>query len=174
MIGGQALLVGQIRFPADVAGLMVADQYRPLGAGQLDHLGRDRAVGSDDPARATAPHVRPGIAGVLKDSHDPRVRQRAPAKLAAPRPTPDTFGEPPTCKRADDAVRRSGLLECGEQVGDRGLDLLVGVDDRLALLVVEVADCEREAQLAALSGGAFGALQARRDDVQLGLGTSRL
>jgi len=46
-----------------------------------------------------------------------------------------------------------------EHVCDRRLHLLVGIRDPLALIVVEVADRQREPQLAALGGVAFCALQ---------------
>ena len=97
------------------------------------------------------------------------MRQRAPPQLARPRPTIGALREPPALESTDHAVGRAGLLERAEQIGDRRLDLLVGVDDRLTVLVVDVADREREPQLAALRRRALGALQARGDDVQLGL-----
>jgi hypothetical protein len=74
----------------------------------------------------------------------------------------------------DDPVRRAGLLKRPEQIGDRGLDLLVRIDHDLRVLVVEEADREREAQLAALGRGALGALHPGGDDVQFGLGHLRL
>ena len=154
---------------------MVADQHRPLRAGQLDRRGGDRAVRPDDPARAAAPeHVRPRITRVLQHPHDPRVAQHAPPQLARPRAAPRALREPPARERAEHPIRRAGRHERGEHVGDRRLDLLVGVDDRLAVLVIDVPDRESEPQLAALRGGALGALQPAGHHVQLGLGHLRL
>lgn len=99
----------------------------------------------------------------------PRARQPAPPQLARPRAAVCAAGEAPVLEDADDAVRRAGLNERLEQIADRCLDLLVGVDDRLALVVVEEADREREVQLAALGRVTLGALQPHRHHVQLGL-----
>ena len=96
--------------------------------------------------------------------------QPAPAQLARPRAAVGAPREAPVLEHADDAVGRAGLPERSEHVGDRGLDFLVGVDDRLALGVIDQADGQHEAQLAALGGVALGALQTHGHHVQLGLG----
>ena len=160
VVGGKPLLVGQELLPGDVAGMVILDQHRPLGARQPDRLGHDRAVRADRAARAVPPeHVRAGVAGIGEHVARARVGQPAPAQLARPRAAPGALGEPAVLEHADHPVRRAGLLERPEQVRDRGLHLLVGVDDHAAVLVVEVADRQRQPQLAALGGGALGALQ---------------
>ena len=72
-------------------------------------------------------------------------------------------------KRGDHLIGRAGRGERREHVGDRGRDLLVRVLDHLPLLVVDVADRQRDAQLAAFGRGAFGTLQSASQQVQLGL-----
>ena len=96
--------------------------------------------------------------------------QLAPAKLACPRAAVGTTGEAPAGKHADHAVGRAGLRERLEDVRDRRLDLLVGVDDRPAVGVVDEADRQREAQLATLGRVTLGALQTHPHHVQFGLG----
>ena len=171
VVGGQALLVGQERLPADVAGVVVLDHDRPLRAWQLDRLGRDRAVRCDGAARAKAPeHVDARVGRVGQHADRARVRQAPPAQLARPRAAIGALREPPLGERADHAIGRAGLRERVEHVGDRGRDLLVGVDDRRAVLVIEVADGQREAQRATLGRRALGALQPAGEDVELCLG----
>ena len=155
--------------------MVIVDQHRPLGARQLGDGRRDRAVRADRPPRAVAAeHIRAGVTRVGEHRQHPRVRQLTPSHLARPRAAIGALREPAALEDADDAIGGAGLLERSEQVGDRGLDLFVGVDDRQALVVVDVADRQREPQLAALRGRALGALQARGDHVQLRLGHLRL
>ena len=93
----------------------------------------------------------------------------APAQLPGPRPAVGAQREPPPGERRDHPVGRPGRGERGEHVGDRGRDLLVRVDHGGAVVVVDVADRQRGAQLAAGGGGAFRALQPAGQQVQLGL-----
>ena len=150
--------------------MVIVDQDRPLRARQLDHAGHDRAVGPDQAAIAVAPeHIRPGVAGVAKHTPDACVREAAPAQLARPRAAVGAAREPPAGEHADHAVGRAGLPKRFEHVGDCCLHLLVGVDDRVGLGVVDQADRQRETQLAALGRVALGALQPHPHHVQLGL-----
>ena len=71
---------------------------------------------------------------------------------------------------ADHLIGRPAGAERGEDVGDRGVHLGVRVDDRVAVVVVDVPDRQREAQLATLRRGPFGALEPPGQEVQLGLG----
>jgi hypothetical protein len=151
-------LVLEVLLPADVALVMVVDHDRPLRARQLDHAGGDRAVGPDHAAIAVASeHICPGVAGILEHADHARVRQLSPAQLARPRAAIGAAGEAPAREGTDHAVGRAGLPERLEHIGDRRVDLLVGVDDRRPVGVVDEADREREAQLAALGGVALGA-----------------
>jgi hypothetical protein len=175
VVGRQPPLVGQVPLPADVAGVVVLDHHRPLGARQLGYGGGDRAVRPHRPAGAVAAeHIRARVAGDAKHAECPRMGQLPPAQLARPGPAVGALREAPALEGADHAVGRAGPLERPEYLGDRGPDLLVGVDDRLAVLVVDVADRQRKPQLAALRRRTLGALQARADDVQLGLRHLRL
>ena len=102
------------------------------------------------------------------------MAQNAPPQLARPRAAPRTLREPPTRERTEHPIRRAGLKERREHVSDRGLHLLIGVNDRRAVLVIDIADREPEPQLAALRSGALGALQPAGHHVQLGLRHLRL
>lgn len=64
--------------------------------------------------------------------------------------------------------------EGGEYVGDSRLHLTVGVDDGVALVVVDEPDGQREAQLSPLGRGSLGTLKATGEEVQLGLGHGAL
>jgi hypothetical protein len=66
-------------------------------------------------------------------------------------------------------VGRPGGGERGQHVADRGRHLLVRVLDHPPLVVVDVADRQRGAQLATLSRRPLGALQPAGQQVQLGL-----
>jgi hypothetical protein len=117
---------------------MVVDQHRPLGARQLGHGRGDRSVRADSPPRAVAAeHIRSRVAGVGEHGQRPRVRQLTPPHFARPRAAVGALGEPPALEHANHAVARAGLLERPKQISDRGLDLFVGVDGRLTLLVTD-------------------------------------
>jgi hypothetical protein len=149
---------------------MVADHDLPFRARQLDGGGADRAVRVDTPTRAEAAvDVGAGVGGVREHAEHARVGEPPPAQLARPGAAVGARGEPPAAERAHYAVGRAGLLEAGEHVGDRRVNLLVGIDHRLALVVIDVADGQREAQLAALGGRALGSVQPAGEQVQLGL-----
>jgi hypothetical protein len=102
------------------------------------------------------------------------VAQNTPPQLARPRPAPRALREPPALERAKHPIRRAGLQERGEHVSDRRLHLLIRVDDRQAVLVIDETDRESEAQLAALRRRALGALQPAGHHVQLSLRHLRL
>ncbi|MEU1569456.1 hypothetical protein ABZ504_56125 [Streptomyces mirabilis] len=61
------------------------------------------------------------------------------------------------------------LLEQGENVGDSGLDLLVRVDDDLAVVVIDQADRQGQAERAAFGRRVAGTVQTVGEDMQLGL-----
>jgi hypothetical protein len=77
--------------------------------------------------------------------------------------------EASSLKRGHDLVGGPAGAEGGEQVGDRGRHLRVRVHHRGALVVVDIADRQREAQLAPLRRGPLGALEPAGQQVQLGL-----
>src|ERR1700719_1622244 len=71
----------------------------------------------------------------------------------------------------NDAVGAAGLAEELENEFNRAANLLVGIDQHAArLLSVDVSDGQREAQLSALGLIAFAALEARANEMKLGLG----
>ena len=121
------------------------------------------------PRGVAAVHVRPGVARILEHAQHPGVRQPAPAQLPGPHPAVGAQREPAAVKRGDHAVGRPARGEGREQITDRGRHLGVRVDDDRTRLVVEVADRQRGAQLAAGGRGAFGRVQALGHHVQLHL-----
>ncbi len=78
-------------------------------------------------------------------------------------------GEPAAGEGPDDPVGRAGGPEQREQVGDGGLDLLVGVDHHRALVVVHEPSWQGQTQLAPGGRGTLGLVHAAGQDVQLGL-----
>ncbi len=92
-----------------------------------------------------------------------------PAQLAGPHPAVGAQREPPALERGDHLIGRPAGPEGGEHVSHRRLDLGVGVDHGVAVVVVDEPDRQREAQLPPAGGGTFGALQAAGQEVQLGL-----
>ena len=148
---------------------MVVDHDRPSCRGQLDDLGAHRPVGLDDPAGVVAAeHVGAGIGGVGQDPQHPGMGEPAPAQLTGPHPAVGAQRETPPLERGHDLIGGPAGAERGEHVGHRRLDLAVRVDDRGALVVVDEADRQREAQLAPLRRGSLGALQPAGEEVQLG------
>jgi hypothetical protein len=118
--------------------MVIVDQHRPLVARQLGDGRRDRAVAPHcTPGAIAAKHIRSRVARVGEHGQHPRVGQLTPAHLARPRPAIGALREPPPLEHANDAIGRAGLLERREHVADRGLDLFIGVDDRLPVIVVE-------------------------------------
>ena len=73
-VGLKLGLVGQVVSPADVAGVMLLEQRRPLVAGLFHDKGVHLAVGIHGAPRAVPPeHVRAGVARVLQDRDDAGV-----------------------------------------------------------------------------------------------------
>ncbi len=148
--------------------MMVLNHDRPLVAGQLDLVAAHRPVRRHARAgRVAAVDVDAGVGGILEHRAGPGVGERAEAQLAGPRPAVGTQREPSPRERGHHPERGAGLRERGEHVADRALDLFVRVDDLGALGVVDVADRQRGAQLAALRGRPLRRLQPARHDVQL-------
>ena len=114
-------------------------------------------------------HVGPGVARVAQHAEHAGVGERAPAQLSGPGAAVGAQREAAAGERGDHAVGRAAGCERGEQVTNRGLDLGVGVDHDLAGVVVQVADRQRGAQLAAGGGGLLAGLQPLRHDVQFHL-----
>ena len=169
-VGGQFCLVGQVLREADVAAMMVGDEHFPLVAGQLGGRGVHRAVRVHDLAGAApSEHVCPGIDRIAQDPGRAGMGESAPAQLPGPRPAVGAARESASGERAGHAVGGAGLGERGEHIADRGGDLGVGVDDDLAVVVVDEPDRQRHPQLAAGRGGPFGLLQPAGQPVQLGL-----
>ena len=67
------------------------------------------------------------------------------------------------------AQREPAILERGEHVPDRGLDLSVGIDHDVAGVVVDQPDRQRGAQLAALGRGPLVRVQPLGHHVELHL-----
>ncbi len=171
LVGGVGLqpgLVGQEPIPAEVAGMMVIDDDRPLRAWQLHGGGAHRAVRADHAAGVeAAEHVAAGVGGVGQDAEHAGVGQRAPAQLPGPDPTVGAQREAASLELGYHPVGRPAGAEAGEHIRHRVGDLLVRVDHGGALVVIDVADRQWEAQLAALGSGPLGALQAAGEHVQL-------
>ena len=114
-----------------------------------------------------AEHVRPGVCRVGKDRTRPGVGEPVEADLPGPGPAVGAAREPAPAERRDHPVGRPGGGERGEHVGDRGGDLLVRVEHTDPVVVVEVADRQRGAQLTAFGGGPFRALQPPGQQMEL-------
>src|ERR1017187_1381257 len=100
-----------------------------------------RPVRADDLAGAPAAiYVRPGVGRVPQDPGGTRVGEPAPPDLPGPRPAVGTTGETPSGERAGHPVGRPGGGERGEHVADRRGDLLVRVDDHIAVVIVDEPD----------------------------------
>ncbi len=70
--------------------------------------------------------------------------QAAPANLARPNPAVGTSRETSLSKRRDHPIGRPLRLEGGEHLGDRRAHLLVGINHRAPLIIVDVADRQHE------------------------------
>ena len=92
-----------------------------------------------------------------------------PAQLPGPGPAVGTQREPPPGERGDHAISRPARGERGEHVTDRGLDLGIGVGHDAAGIVVDIADRQRGAQLAAPGRRPLVGLQPLRHHVQFHL-----
>ena len=164
LVGGHLGLDGQVVLPGDVSLVVIADQHLPLVAGHGTGAGAHAAAGVDLLAGAVAAErVGAGVDRVMQQVDHPGVAQPSPGALAVP-----PGREPAAGERGDDPVGRPGRGERGEHVADRGGDLLVGVLDHLPVLV-DVADRERQPQVAAGGGGHPGTVQPGMQQVQLGL-----
>ena len=163
-------MVGEIRLPADVAGVVIADQHCPLGQRQPDQRGPDRAIGRERAPRAIATeYVRPRVGRIRENAQDAPVRQPAPANLARPgsavrAPRKASLGE-----RPHHAVGRSRRGERREDIADRRLDPLVRIQHRRTGLVVDIPDRKREAQGPTPCGRLLGSVQASGQQMQLRL-----
>ena len=161
-VAGEQALVALELVPADVAEVGVRDQRRPLLARQLLHarLPVGRLAGA-----AAAVDERARVARVVP------VAERHPDKLALALAAADAGGEaqPLAVEGLHDGARRAGALEGGEQVAERLLDALVGVERDLAGGVGDEPDRQRQRQLAAAGLGEDAPAQARAQEVQLRL-----
>ena len=150
--------------------MMVTQADRPLGARPDAGRGAHRPVGLHGAAAGVpAEHVGAGVGRVGQHAQHPGVVEPAPPQLPGPRPAVGAQREPPALEGADHAVGRAGGPERGEHVSHRGLDLLVRVDDHVAVGVVDVADRQRHPQVPAFGRGPFRPLQPAGQQVQLGL-----
>src|SRR2546422_6893355 len=74
IVGGETLLVGEKRLPADVGGMMVVDDHGPLRPGSLDRARFDGPIRVDDALGMVAPeHVGTSVRGIGEQRHDPIV-----------------------------------------------------------------------------------------------------
>ncbi len=150
--------------------MVLRDEDLPLLHRLLADAGMDAAVRVDGAAGGiAAEHVRAGVARVVQDAQHPGVVQPAPAQLPCPGPAVGAQRESAFGERGDHAVGGSRRGECGEHVGHCGRDLLVRVDHGAPVLLVQVADRQRGAQLAAAGRGSLRALQTSCEKVQLRL-----
>ena len=127
-----------------------------------------RPVRVDDLAGAApAIHVRPGVGRVAQDPGGAGVGEPAPPQLPGPCPAVGAAREPPPGERPGHPVGRPGGGERGEHVADRGGDLLIRIDGHAAVIVVDQADRQRDAQLAAPGGGLLGLVHPAGQPVEL-------
>ena len=98
------------------------------------------------------------------------MSQSTPAQARQPTPHRTLDAESDAdLKVGDHRVRGAGRLERGKHVSHRRGDLLIGIDDGIAVDVAHVADGQRKAEFAAGGGCPFGSLHAASQDMQLGL-----
>jgi hypothetical protein len=167
-VGGQQFLVLLELFPADVAGVCVRDQSGPL-------LAREIASGGAPVRGLAGPALsideRTGIARVVQGAQHSPVGQLVPCQLTFAGSFADPAGEEQsvTVKGANDRARGPGSSEGAEQVTQRVLDGLVGIEHDLAGRVADQPDGERHRQFAAAGFGQDPALEPGADEVQLGL-----
>ena len=170
VIRGKALLVGQIGLPADIGRMMALDHHRPHRPRALDRPRPDRSIGIHDPARMkTSKDVRAGVRRIGEQSDGPTVRQAPPPNLSGPGTAIRASGEEPRPEVGHDAVGGAPGFKRRKHLGHGRADLLVGIEDRLPVVVIEVADRQRTSQLAASRRRPFRLLQPTGEDVQLGL-----
>ena len=174
-VGRKPRLDGHILLPADVTLVVAVAHHGPLLARAQPHPGVHGAVRAHRPAGGVpAVDVGARIARVGQHPQRPGVRQPAPSQLPGPDPPIGPQREPPPNERGHHLERRAARGERGEDVPDGPLHLLIRVDHADTLVVVAVADRQRETQLAAFGRGPFRALQPARQQVQLTLGHTAL
>ena len=143
---------------------MIPDQRLPLFARQLGTFDPNRAVRIHRPARTkAAEYIRACIRRIGQQLQHPPMRQPSPANLTCPNSAVCTGWKATSCERRHHGVGRSFRFEAGEHVGDRGAHLFVKIDHRAPILVINVADRQRETQFASLCSSELGALQAARE-----------
>ena len=149
-VGGELGLVGEVVVPAEVAGVVVVDADLPVGHRLAGDAGVHAAVRADAASGGVAAeHVGAGVGGVGQDAQHPGVVEPAPAQLPGPRPAVGALREAAPGERAPRPGRptRSRRTRRTRHATAAG-DLLVGVDHDVAVVVVQVADRQRCAQLA--------------------------
>src|SRR5215831_5266747 len=88
VVGGEAFLVGEKRFPSDVRRMMVLNDDCPLRPWALHRSCPNRAIRIDHALGVIpAKDVRTGICWIRKQPQDTAVRQMTPPNLARPGPT---------------------------------------------------------------------------------------
>ena len=127
-------------------------------------------------ALVTPEDIRPGIRGVLENVEHAVVVQPTPDESAVPRPAVGALREPQllSAEVVHDRVGAARLAEDLEDQPDSALDLLVRIEHDAPLVGVAQADRQREAELTLLGLVELAALEARANDVQLGLGDGGL
>jgi hypothetical protein len=167
VVGGQFRLVSQKLVPGDIAGMLADEGRLPFGPGHVAAAAGDPPVGGDhSPAAPPAEDVGAGVGRVGQHLQHPVVGQGRPGQLAGLA----AAGEPAAGERADHPVGRTGRGEGGEQVADRGLHLLVGVDRDGSLVVADEPGGKLQLQLAAGRGGSLRLVHPAAQDVQFDLG----
>src|SRR6266536_2938448 len=132
VVRGELRLDDQVLLPRQVALVVVLDQHGPLLPGALAAGGAHAAVRLH-PAHVTGltEGVHARVGRVLQHLQHPGVGQLAPLEFPGPRPTPSALREQPARlgEGPHHAQRGAGAVKLGEQISDRGLDLLVRVLD---------------------------------------------
>ena len=120
--------------PVDVAAMVIVDKGRPFGTRQLANAFAHRSVlVGADLLSCPAISVGAGIHRARQNPLDDAVGRRSPAQLLARHPNRKIQLLP--VEPAPDLAHRPELGEAREDRMDRALDLLVGVDQDLAVAV---------------------------------------
>src|SRR5215831_3635673 len=167
----QPLAVGDELFPSDIAPVMVGYGDTPLVLRHTTHLcvylsiGRNMLAGLE-----SAEHIGSGVCGIGQHANHARMGEPSPNQFAVPGATPLATRKMKTefVETFDNGISRSFALEQLEDGANRALHFLIGIEHDL-VAIIHVTNRQRELELTFARLVELAAMEARANDVQLGL-----
>jgi hypothetical protein len=173
LIGGQAVLVGEILVPGEVGWVDVVEEHFPLFSREVNSTGvRFLRMGFFGAARGFAVGVGAGIGGVFEEALESPLGGLAPQELAALGTGKRAVREEElvVAEIAEETAERADLGEPGEDISEALPDSLVGVEGHGAIGLADQADGEREGQFPPLGLVFAGGDEAAPEKMKFGFG----